>query len=75
MGTRAGVPDLMFVHNDTRIAFIELKRRDGRLNEAQRWFLSWCAERAIPHLLIRSDDTIFIIRETEVFLTKYTFLS
>lgn len=74
MGMRAGVPDFDFTHYDTRRAFVEVKRRDGRLNDAQKELRSWFYERGIPYLLVRSDNADFIIHETEIFLIQHAFM-
>ena len=38
-----GVPDLCFVLPDKTVAFMEIKREGGRLNEAQQAFQARCA--------------------------------
>lgn len=57
-GVLAGVPDLVFILSDGRIAFIELKARNGRLSPAQSAYMDWCVERKIPHAVCASIDDV-----------------
>lgn len=75
MGMRAGVPDFLFLNNDTRVAFIELKRRGGHLNDDQRTFRQWIDARAFPYALISSDDTDIILSKAQAFLERHEFMS
>jgi hypothetical protein len=56
MGTKAGWPDFILIAPATvqlqsmlRPHFLELKRRGGRLTDAQSAFAEWCAGSRCPH--------------------------
>lgn len=56
MGVRAGCPDLSFVLEDGKAAFIELKSGTGRLSEAQGEFQSWCIRQGVPFAIVTDMD-------------------
>lgn len=63
MGVRPGVPDLCFVLDDGRIAFIEMKAPTGSLQPNQIVFRDECLSRGIPWALCRSlDDVLTTLR-------------
>jgi len=56
LGTLAGVPDLCFVLPDKTVAFMEIKREGGRLNDAQQAFQARCALLGLKYSICRSID-------------------
>src|SRR3954464_8578713 len=60
MGLRAGVADYLFISPATGQAyFLELKRGNGPLSEAQAEFRDWCHAHRVPWHCARSyDDAI-----------------
>jgi hypothetical protein len=60
MGVQAGWPDLVFLapqgHPIQRPMFLELKRRGGKLTEAQAGFAAWCVANGCPHAVAYSYD-------------------
>jgi len=63
MGTRAGMPDYVFVSPDTGQAyFLELKRGNAPLTPEQETFRDWCHTVRAPWHCARSyDDAIAIV--------------
>jgi hypothetical protein len=54
LGVYPGVPDLCFVLPDKTVAFMEIKREGGRLNEAQQAFQARCALLGLKYSICRS---------------------
>lgn len=60
MGVRRGSPDLHFILEDGRAAFIELKRPKvgkaaaGKLTTEQEAFMDWCVRNHVPHAVVTS---------------------
>lgn len=73
MGRLPGVPDFQFLHPEHRVAFIELKRKGGSLNQHQKIFLNHMDEWNIPYIVIKSDDLAVICGAASEFLKTYGF--
>lgn len=58
LGVLPGVPDLHFVLDGNRIAYIEMKAPKGVLSEAQKTFKAVCVLRGSPWALCRSVDEV-----------------
>lgn len=74
MGTKRGVPDLEFVLDDGRAAYIELKSAEGKLSESQREFRAKCNSYVppVPYREARSlDEVIEILKEWNFLRTSF----
>lgn len=58
LGVRAGVPDLVFVLNDGKAAFIELKAGKGSLSTEQRVFRADCERLGVPYAVCKSLEEV-----------------
>lgn len=69
-GVLAGAPDLIMVHRGI-VAFIEVKRADGRLSPAQKRFQEKCAEERIPYAVVRGTaDLAAFLRDIGVMVRE-----
>jgi len=68
LGVQPGWPDLMFVDVAGAVAFMEFKRRGGRLSPEQDKFRAACVERGIRHAVCYS------FAEAETQLREWHFL-
>jgi hypothetical protein len=67
MGLRRGLPDFIFLCTDGHTAWLELKRRDGRLSAEQAAFLDFCAHRGDTVMMARSyDDAVGLLQDLGV---------
>ena len=72
MGLLPGVPDLTFAGMpNCPLAYIELKRRGGRLSEDQKDFKSECESRGIPRHTIATDDLIEMVEILKIYLIEW----
>jgi hypothetical protein len=67
-GVAPGWPDLIFMDLAGSIAFLEFKRRGGRLSQAQEQFRTACQERGVRHAVCYS------FAEAEAQLREWHFL-
>ena len=58
MGTKPGVPDLTFILNDGKAAFIELKTAKGRLQPTQIAFRETVKSHGCPYAVCRSIEEV-----------------
>ena len=58
LGVRAGVPDLVFILGDGRVAFIEIKRPRGYLTPPQLAFIAELRRRDVPVAVCRTVDEV-----------------
>jgi hypothetical protein len=64
MGVVAGFPDFLFVSPGGVVFFLELKRRGGRLTEAQTEFAAWCKAHAVPLALAHDFNEALAVLKT-----------
>ena len=58
----AGFPDLVLVHKDRGVLFVELKSSRGRVSAAQQLWLDTLTEAGAEALLVRPDGLEALIR-------------
>jgi hypothetical protein len=55
MGVKAGVPDLIFILPDGKVAWVELKLKKGKLSKVQEKFRIRLLEKGQHYILVQSD--------------------
>jgi hypothetical protein len=55
-GMLPGVPDIIAFSPEGKVHFMEFKREDGALDDAQQDFQLWAIRANLPHSVVRSVD-------------------
>lgn len=72
MGAKPGVPDLVFwALPRCPLAYVELKREDGRLSDTQETFKATCESNGVPYHVIKSDDVREMTNELQKLLIEW----